>query len=39
MFGGEASVNETVSRAGVDQSLEGMVGNIIRAEWYYEGVR
>ena len=38
MFSGEASVNETVSWA-VDQSLEGMVGNIIRVEWYYEGVR
>ena len=39
VFGSEASVDEIVSRAAVNQSLEGMVGNIIGVERYYEGVR
>ena len=39
VFGGEASVNETMSWAGVNQSLEGMVGNIIGVEQYYERIR
>ena len=38
MFDGEAGVDETMGGAGVNQSLEGMVGNIIGVEWYYEGV-
>ena len=38
VFSGETSADETVSWAGVNQSLEGMVSDIIRVKWYYEGV-
>ena len=38
VFSGEVSVDETVSWAGVEQSLKGVVGNIIRVKRYYEGV-
>ena len=38
VFEGESGVDGTVSSAGVDQSLEGMVRDRIRDERDYEGV-